>query len=71
MAEPKRYENRKRQHLVGVRLNTAEHAALTDAAARTGRTPARLLRETFLMADNHMLLPDLLGLYPKGDGDGH
>ena len=44
-----------------MRLTPAEYGVLIAATTLTGKGPAALLRETFLMANNHMLLPDLVG----------
>ena len=54
-------EKRQRQKFVGVRFNSAEYAALTEAMARTGKPAGQLLRETFLVAYDARLLADLAG----------
>lgn len=56
-------ENRQRQKLVGVRFGPVEYEALTEAAEWSGKSAAAVLRETFIVAREHGLLPDLHGIY--------
>lgn len=47
-AKRKHSENRQRNEFIGVRLSLGEHAILRAEMARTGKTAASLLRDSFL-----------------------